>query len=135
VRARVVLIAATAALTLGLAPAGAGAQGGTSNPFAPGLPSAPATTPTATTSTVTPITTSTSGGGLGGGSVIAIAIGAIVLLGGISLFIWRDARRRAPVRHAHGDAGVGARSGSKPRAKPRKLSSAERRRRKRGRAR
>jgi hypothetical protein len=69
--------------------------------------------------------------------VIAIAIGAIALLAGISYFIWRDARRRAPVRHhaAHATAGAGARSGSKRPMKPRKLSPAERRRRKRGKAR
>ena len=124
-------------LAAGLAvPATAAAQGTTtSNPFSPGLPVAPATTPTATTPTVVPTTTSTGGGSLGNGSIVAIAIGALVLLGGISFFIWRDARRRAPVRHAHGDMGIGARSGSKAKAKPRKLSPAERRRRKRGRAR
>jgi hypothetical protein len=126
------------ALTLVL-PSAAAAQGTTTaNPFAPGLPSAPATTPTATTPTVAPTTTSsTSGGGLGGGGVVAIAIGALVLLGGISFFIWHDARRRAPVRHgmAHAGGGEFAHSGSKARAKPRKLSPAERRRRKRGRAR
>ncbi|MBV8429623.1 MAG: hypothetical protein JO244_00550 [Solirubrobacterales bacterium] len=128
----------TLLLAGGLAvPATAAAQGtNTTNPFSPGLPVAPATTPTASTPTVVPTTTSTTGGNsLGGGGVVAIAVGALVLLGGISLFIWRDARRRAPVRHAHGDLGIGARTGSKPRAKPRKLSPAERRRRKRGRAR
>jgi hypothetical protein len=69
--------------------------------------------------------------------VAAIAIGAIVVLGGISYFIWWDARKRAPVRQraAEAIAGAGGRSGSKPRPKPRKLSPAERRRRKRGKAR
>jgi predicted lipid-binding transport protein (Tim44 family) len=80
-----------------------------------------------------------SGGGFTGVDAAAIAIGAILVLGGISLFIWRDARRRAPLRHraAAAMAGVGgrSRSGSKPRPKPRKPSPAERRRRKRGRAR
>jgi hypothetical protein len=67
---------------------------------------------------------------------VAIAVGALVLLGGISFFIWYDARRRAPVRHrAAATAGEGGRPGSKTRTKPRKLSPAERRRRKRGRAR
>ena len=120
-------------------PGVAAAQPSATNPLAPGLPSTPPTTPAQTTPTPTitaPSTTSTSGGGLGGGSVVAIAIGAIVLLGGISLFIWRDARRRAPVRHrAALAAGDGSRSGSKARGKPRRLSPAERRRRKRGRAR
>lgn len=133
------LIAALAAIALG-APALAIAQPGTStsNPFTPGLPSSPAPTPTPTTPTVvTPTTTSTSGGSLGGGSIVAISVGALVLLGGISFFIWRDARRRAPVRRrmAAATAGEGGRSGSKQRGKPRKLSPAERRRRKRGRAR
>jgi hypothetical protein len=82
-------------------------------------------------------TTGTSSpGGLSGGGTAAIAIGALVLLGGISFFIWRDARRRAPVRAAAAGADVaGGRQGSKPKPKPRKLSPAERRRRKRGRAR
>jgi hypothetical protein len=109
------------------------------NPFSPGLPSSPGATPTGTTQTAitSPSSTSTGGGNLGGGSVVAIAIGAIVLLGGISFFIWRDARRRAPVRRrpAVATSGEGSRAGSRQRAKPRKLSPAERRRRKRGRAR
>lgn len=115
----------------------AAAQGGTTNPFSPALPSSPAPAPTATTpTTVAPVTTSTGGGSLSGGSVVAIAIGALVLLAGISFFIWRDARRRAPVRHRMpaATAGDGRQPGSK-RTKPRKLSHAERRRRKRGRAR
>jgi hypothetical protein len=124
-----------AALTL---PGTAAAQGSTSNPFTPGLPLAPPTISTASTATgITPTTSTTGGGGLSGGSAAAIAIGAIVLLGGISLFIWRDARRRAPTRRrpAMATSGDGSRAGSKQRAKPRKLSPAERRRRKRGRAR
>ena len=122
-----------------IAPPLAVAQGtDTANPFTPGIPAAPATTPTATTPTViTTPSTSTGGGGVSSGSAAAIAIGAIVLLGGISLFIWRDARRRAPVkRHSKmATAEEGGRSGSKQRQKPRKPSPAERRRRKRGRAR
>ncbi len=126
------------------APAAQAAQGVSSsspaNPFAPGIPQQPTGAPSTTTATptATPTTgTGSSNTGLGGGSAIAIAIGAILVLGGISFFIWRDARRRAPVRHAiAGDAAdTGGRAGSKSRAKPRKLSPAERRRRKRGRAR
>jgi hypothetical protein len=135
-RLRALLIAVGLALAV---PAPALAQGTTTqNPFTPGIPASPATTPTATTPTIVPTTTSTSSsGGLGGGGVVAIAIGALVLLGGICFFIWRDARRRAPVRAgmAHAAGGEFVRSGSKARAKPRKLSPAERRRRKRGRAR
>jgi hypothetical protein len=96
--------------------------------------------PSTTAPPVAPtVSTATAGGGSGfsGSSAILIAIGAMVVLGGISLFIWRDARRRAPTRtRAVGPAvGDGRRQGSKQRAKPRKLSPAERRRRKRGRAR
>jgi hypothetical protein len=129
-------VAALAAILI--APASALAQGtATSNPFAPGIPTPPATTPTTTAPTViTTPTTSTSGGGVSSGSAVAIAIGALVLLGGISLFIWRDARRRAPVKkHAAAIPEEGGHGGSKQRPKPRKLSPAERRRRKRGRAR
>jgi hypothetical protein len=65
-----------------------------------------------------------------------IVVGAIVVLGGIALFIWRDARRRAPVRTAEaGVGGTGRRAGSKAAPKPRKLSAAERKRRKRGKSR
>jgi hypothetical protein len=106
------------------------------NPLAPGIPASPAPTPTAPTPTIINPTTTSTNGSLSGGGVLAIAIGAIVLLGGISFFIWRDARRRAPVRHAaHATAGADGRSGSKRPVKPRKLSAAEKRRRKRGRAR
>jgi hypothetical protein len=117
-------------------PAAAVAQG--TNPLAPGFPQPGASTPTTTTATPTITTTATAGSGSGfsGSSAILIAIGALVVLGGISFYIWRDARRRAPVRH-HAPLlpGDTRKSGSKQRAKPRKLSPAERRRRKRGRAR
>jgi HAMP domain-containing protein len=132
VRAALLATIVLAALAL---PSAAAAQGANSNPFSPGLPVSPAPTPTATTpTTIAPITTPTGGGNLGGGSIVAIAIGALVLLGGISFFIWRDARRRAPVRHRLATADGGGRPAAK-RTKPRKLSPAERRRRKRGRAR
>ncbi|MBV9941950.1 MAG: hypothetical protein JO262_07485 [Solirubrobacterales bacterium] len=113
----------------------------TTSPLSPGFPQPSVSTPTATavTPTITSASTPTAGSGSGfsGSSALFIAIGALVVLGGISLFIWRDARRRAPVRHRTGipaDA-QSRRQGSKQRAKPRKLSPAERRRRKRGRAR
>jgi hypothetical protein len=135
VRPRVLLIAAPIALALAV-PSRAAAAGATSNPFSPALPVSPAPTPTAPTPTVVPTTTSTAGGSLGGAGLAAIAIGALVLLGGISFFIWHDARKRAPVRHrVAAAAGESGRAGSKTRTKPRKLSPAERRRRKRGRAR
>ena len=137
--ARVRIAAGLVGLTLAL-PGAALAQG-PSNPLTPGVPASPSQvqTPTATTPTViNPTTTAAPGSsGLSGGAAVGIAIGAAVLLAGICLFIWRDARRRAPLKHhaAHATAGVGARSGSKRPPKPRKLSAAERRRRKRGRAR
>ncbi len=110
------------------------------NPFAP----FPLTSTSASTATQPPLfnqptaTNATTGStSLGGGGVLAIAVGAAVVLGGISVFIWRDARRRAPVRSrgAAAAAGPGGRPGSKQRDKQRKLSPAEKRRRKRGRAR
>jgi hypothetical protein len=119
--------------------------GGGGNALTPGLPQPQATIPTSTTPTpatpVVPQTSTTSSGsasGLTGGAAVAIAIGAVIVLGGICYFIWYDARRRAPKRGhlATASAGLpGRRAGSKAPPKPRKLSPAERRRRKRGRAR
>ena len=126
-------VAAAAATT----PAAATPLGsnGSTNPFSPGIPT-PTPTTTNSVPTVSTTTTSSTDSGLSGSSAIAIALGAVVILGGISVFIWRDARKRAPVRRAAAAAaGADGRSGSKARAKPRKLSQAERKRRKRGRAR
>jgi hypothetical protein len=128
------------------APAAAFAQSGTSSPinipgstspFSPGLPQSTPSIPSTSTPTVTATSTSTNSG-LSGTGIIAIAIGALLVLGGISFFIWYDARRKAPVRRAaaaYGGVDGRTRTGSKPKPKPRKLSPAERRRRKRGRAR
>jgi hypothetical protein len=108
-----------------------------SNPLSPGFPQPSVSIPTTTTATptVTGTTSAGSGSGLTGNSAIIIAIGAFVVLGGISFYIWRDARRRAPARAHAGPIDEGRRAGSKARPKPRKLSPAERKRRKRGRAR
>jgi hypothetical protein len=108
---------------------------GSTNPFTPGVPTP---TPSTTTSvpTVSTTTTSSTDSGLSGSSAIAIALGAVVILGGISVFIRYDARKRAPVRRAAAATADGrSRAGSKAPPKPRKLSAAERKRRKRGRAR
>ena len=111
------------------------------NPITPGIPQSQASTPTTTTATVTTTssgTSTTGGSGLGTSQAVVIVGFAAVLLLGVSFFIWRDARRRAPVRaHRAATEGVNGsrRVGSKQRGKPRKLSPAERRRRKRGRAR
>jgi hypothetical protein len=112
-----------------------GGQG--SNPLSPGFPQPSVSIPTTTTAvpTVSGTTSAGSGSGLTGNSAIIIAIGAVIVLGGISLYIWRDARRRAPARAHAGPIDEGRRAGSKQRPKPRKLSPAERKRRKRGRAR
>jgi len=136
---RPVIVAAALAALLALA--GTALAQSLANPLRPGLPLSPAAQPTTTTTpTVTNTTTPSSGqSGLSGTGAVAIGIGAIALIGGIGFFIWRDARRRAPVRKTAAAAPAGAgdsgRTGSKPRSKPRKLSPAERRRRKRGRAR
>lgn len=135
-----VLVLAVALLAALLLPAGALAADLPQNPLSPALPlvqSTPTVTqPVATAPAST--TSSSSGGSFSGTDAIFVAAGAIIILGGISLFIWRDARRRAPQRSraAAATAGAGgARTGSKPRPKSRKPSPAERRRRKRGRAR
>jgi hypothetical protein len=122
-------------------PAAAVAQQPGTNPLSPGFPqpsvSAPTTTSTQVVPTVQSTTTAGSGSGFSGRSAFIIAVGALVVLGGISFFIWRDARRRAPTRTSAWAPGLeeGRRQGSKARPKSRKLSPAERRRRKRGRAR
>jgi hypothetical protein len=112
-----------------------GGQG--SNPLSPGFPQPSVSIPTTTAApTVAGTTSAGSGSGFSGNAPFIIAIGAIIVLGGISFYIWRDARRRAPVHaRAAGPMDEGRRAGSKARPKPRKLSPAERKRRKRGRAR
>jgi hypothetical protein len=121
------------------AAAGAAAATATSNPFSGGVsPLSPVPTTTTPTAVVTNSSTAGSGSSsLSSSSALVIVVGAAVVLGGIAFFIWRDARRRAPVRGRSGEAalGDGRRAGSKPPPKPRKLSPAERRRRKRGKAR
>jgi hypothetical protein len=124
--------APTATAPVSPSPSGGGSLGG-------GL-TAPGAVPTTTTATPTVISTataSTSGSsGLSGNSAIAIAVGAFVVLGGISYFIWRDARRRAPVAaRAAAERDRPNVPGSRAPPKARKLSAAERKRRKRGRAR
>jgi hypothetical protein len=140
VRGRLLGALIAAATALLLVPAGALAASGVTSPtpLSPFTPTAPQAVPTASTpSTVTTVAgTSTSAGGVSSGAALAIALGALLLLAGIGYFIWRDARRRAPVRAATAGAGMGpSKPGSKRPPKPRKLSQAERRRRKRGRAR
>jgi hypothetical protein len=99
-------------------------------------------TPPVVTSSTTPAVVNTSTGSTAGSSsfsstnALIIVIGAVAILLGISYFIWRDARRRAPVRDGAGMIGEGrSKPGSKRPPKPRKLSPAERKRRKRGKTR
>jgi hypothetical protein len=109
------------------------------SPLSPGVtPVSPVPLPTTTAAppVVSNVSTSTAGGSnLSSGSALAIVLGAAIVLGGIAFFIWRDARRRAPVRATEGGFDASRRAGSKAPPKPRKLSNAERKRRKRGRAR
>ena len=133
--------AALAADSASTVPLSSGSPGGQPNPLTPLTPSTPAAQTQTVTPTVAAPTTQTPTSGsstLSGTNAIAIAIGALVLIAAIGGFIWYDARRRAPVRHRAAAAtagGAGGRPGSKPKARGRKLSPAERRRRKRGRAR
>jgi hypothetical protein len=134
------LLVALAAPAGALAQSGAGSPiniPGSTSPFSPGLPQSAPTVPTTSTPTATSTSTNTNSG-LSGTGIVAIAIGALVVLGGISFFIWYDARHKAPVRRvadAYGSVDGRNRAGSKAKPKPRKPSPAERRRRKRGRAR
>jgi hypothetical protein len=88
----------------------------------------------------TPVaSTTTSSGGLSGLDAILIAIVAVLVLGGIAFWVWFDSRSQA-ARVGHGNPdeplyGARAHSGSKTPHKQRKLKPAERKRRKRGRAR
>jgi hypothetical protein len=83
-------------------------------------------------------TTTTSSGGLSGADALIIAIVAALLLGGIAFWVWYDSRGRvAHLRHGTQEDPMFARAhaGSKAPQKSRKLKPAERKRRKRGRAR
>ena len=138
--ALVLLAAPGAAVAAGTSTAGGAPiapNSGAANPLSGGVaPVSPTPTPTAapTVPVATNATQTSGSSSLSSGSALAIVIGAIVVLGGISFFIWRDARRRAPARAADALGGTGRHAGSKPPPKPRKLSPAERKRRKRGRA-
>jgi hypothetical protein len=107
---------------------------GSTSPFSPGVPlSSSGATQTATTPAVVTTSTTSTGGGISGSESIIIAIVALALLVGIGFFIWADSRRRAPARPGDmDDPFANRRSGSKAPPKSRKLSQAERRRRKRG---
>jgi hypothetical protein len=91
-------------------------------------------------STPTPAaTTSSSGGGFTSFDAFITALVAALVLGGIAFWVWYDSRGHA-ARVGHGRDhesifGQRAHAGSKAPHRPRKLKPAERKRRKRGRAR
>jgi hypothetical protein len=97
-----------------------------------------ATTPAVTTATPVVSTTSSSGG-LSSLDGVVIGVVVVLLLGGVAFWIWYDSRGHVARvgRGDHDDAlfGQRAHAGSKTPRKPRKHKPAERKRRKRGRAR
>ena len=137
---RLIAVLGTAVLLAGvLAPAALATS--TTNPLSGGVsPISPVSPATSTSTTPTVVNTSTSSQGsssLSTSSALVVVIVAAVLIIGIAYFIRRDARRHAPVRAGAGGGDVGSqgrRTGSKAPPKQRKLSAAERKRRKRGRA-
>lgn len=136
------LAALIVVLVLAVAPAAAIAD--VASPFAP-LETAP--TQTTTTIPPAPPPTSSGGGGLGDRGAALLGIAGAVVVVGIGLFIARDARRSAPKKRARVHSAIAnpdaeARSTpgsrgrvSRPSAKRRKPSPAERKRRKRARGR
>lgn len=109
------------------------------NPFGVGLPQSSAQTPTQTLTTAPVVTTSSAAGSFSGTDALFVALGAAAILGGIAYFIWNDSRRHVRLLRRDGATAAGtptgASRGSKAPTKSRKLKPAERRRRKRGRAR
>jgi hypothetical protein len=122
-----------------LSTSGALAAGSGGGPLSGGVTAPGTPTPTTATQTATSPTTTTAasgGGSIGKSSIYGIVIGSVIVIGGVCFYIFRDAARRAPThvrRAATGPSKERKLPGSQ-RVKPRKLSSQERRRRKRGRA-
>jgi hypothetical protein len=124
--------AGSSGTSLGSAAGGGPLSGGVT---APGTPT-PTTATQAQTATSATTTSASGGGSIGKSSIIGITVGAVIVIGGVCFFIFRDARRRAPSRgrRATAESGSDRRVPGSQRVKPRKLSAQERRRRKRGRA-
>lgn len=119
------------------AAAGTGKASGVTSPTLGLTTPAQSVTAPATQTTVPATTTTSTGGGLSGTDGVLIAVIALLVLGGIAFFIWRDARGVAKSigHHASDDTEfAGKHSGSKAPRKTRKPKPAERKRRKRGRA-
>jgi hypothetical protein len=127
---------APAAALAAAAPSSTGSNSG-SGAFEPGLPQSSATVPTqtATTPPVVVSTSSSSSATFTGTDALLVALGAIAILAGIAYFIWSDSRHHVRRAAAAGTTPAGTGRGSKAAPKSRKLTPAERRRRKRGRAR
>lgn len=125
-------LAAPAALAAGSSGAGASQPG--FNLSSAGQQSLVTTTTPASSSS-----SSSSSGGFSGLDGLLTALIGVLVLSGIAFFVWRDSRMHA-ARVGHGSQndsifGERAHAGSKAPRKPRKLTPAERKRRKRGRAR
>ncbi|MEA2196868.1 MAG: hypothetical protein QOJ25_919, partial [Solirubrobacteraceae bacterium] len=114
---RLAALVPIAVLAWVIAPAAAVAALTTPNPLNPTLPPISAPTPTVSTPSIVPTnTTASPGGGFSSTDAIAVAAGAAALLIGISFFIWRDARKRAPRRGR--PAAVAPRAAGRPHAQP-----------------
>jgi len=115
------------------AAAAANSSTGLGNPFSLGagggqVVTQPATTPASASS-------SSSSGGFSSADALIIAFVAVLLIVGVGLYVRYDARQHVPSGSSDRDYFENARKGSKAPSKSRKLSAAERKRRKRGRAR
>jgi hypothetical protein len=139
-RSSAALFALAFVCALVLSTGGAVAAGSGGGPLSGGVTAPANPTPTTATQIATNATTTAAGGGGGGSigksSIYGIVIGSVIVIGGVCFYIFRDAARRAPSRvrrTATGPSKERKLPGSQ-RVKPRKLSSQERRRRKRGRA-
>jgi hypothetical protein len=94
----------------------------------PGETQAPAPAPA-------PQQTQLDDGSIGGTELLLIGVGIVALIGGIWFVIARDAKRVTAGRVPAADGGgLGGRSATRASRRSRRLSAAERRRRKRGRA-
>jgi hypothetical protein len=117
----------------GGAGSGSGAAG---NPLGGGGLTVPGGATPVPTQTVPPVVVNTtagagSGGGISSTTAIGIAVAAFVIIAAILFAVMRDARSRLPKAHGPSEERI---PGSKRPPKARKLSAAERKRRKRGRA-
>ncbi|MBS1869633.1 MAG: hypothetical protein JSS99_08220 [Actinobacteria bacterium] len=130
------IVVAVLAATPAAALAASGGQGLLQN-TAPQQAPPPAQTTPAPTQTA-PTQVEVNSGSIGARETLLIAIGIVVLIGGIWVAISRDAKRvtagRLPARDGEASTGRGG-SATRASRRSRKLSADERRRRKRGRAR